>query len=86
MVKLLTNLFNKREREEIAKLKITIFQLEYKINLLKSDLHMSETEATLLKRELEDKNITIRNYENQIKKLTLSLGDLSKTSNNYREY
>ena len=85
MVKMLFNLFNKRKRE-IERLGHTITSLELTKYMIEMNLRKEVAKNALLEREKDDLISRIKDYEVQIKKLNLTVGDLSRTDNNSRYY
>ena len=85
MVKKLFNLFNKRKRE-IERLNNVIKDLNNEISLFKSNIRFEQSKISLLEREKDAMFNKIKSYEDQVKRLNLTISDLSRTSNNYREY
>jgi len=85
MVKMLSNLFNKRKRE-IERLNNTVIQLEHKLQLFEINFHKEIAKNTLLLREKDDLINLIKDYETQIKILNITIGDFSRTDNNSRYY
>jgi hypothetical protein len=85
MVKMLSNLFNKRKRE-IERLSNIVIQLEHKLQLFEMNLRKEVAKNALLEREKDDLINLIKDYETQIKKLNLTIGDFSRTDNNSRYY
>ena len=85
MVKMLSNLFNKRKRE-IESLNKVIDGLINKNEQLEKVVRVTTAEKNLLEREKDDLINRLKDYETQIKKLNLTVGDLSRTDNNSRYY
>jgi len=85
MVKMLSNLFNKRKRE-IESLNKVVDGLINKNEQLEKVVRVTTAEKNLLEREKDDLINRLKDYETQIKKLNLTVGDLSRTDNNSRYY
>ena len=85
MVKMLSNLFNKRKRE-IERLNRVIISLELLKATVEMNLRKEVAKNALLEREKDDLINLIKDYETQIKKLNLTIGDFSRTDNNSRYY
>ena len=85
MVKMLSNLFNKRKRE-IERLSNIVIQLEHKLQLFEMNLRKEIAKNALLLREKDDLINLIKDYETQIKILNITIGDFSRTDNNSRYY
>lgn len=85
MVKMLSNLFNKRKRE-IERLNRTITSLELTKYMIEMNLRKEVAKNALLLREKDDLINRTKEYETQIKILNITIGDLSRTDNNSRYY
>ena len=85
MVKMLSNLFNKRKRE-IERLNRVIISLELTKATIEMNLRKEVAKNTLLLREKDDLINRTKEYETQIKILNITIGDLSRTDNNSRYY
>ena len=85
MVKMLSNLFNKRKRE-IERLNRVIISLELLKATIEMNLRKEIAKNALLLREKDDLINIIKDYETQIKILNITVGDLSRTDNNSRYY
>lgn len=85
MVKMLSNLFNKRKRE-IERLNRVIISLELLKATVEMNLRKEIAKNALLEREKDDLINLVKDYETQIKKLNLTVGDFSRTDNNSRYY
>ena len=85
MVKMLFNLFNKRKRE-IERLGHTILDLEIKKDMIESNFRVERAKNALLEREKDDLINRIKDYDTQVKKLNLVIGDLNRTDNSSRYY
>jgi hypothetical protein len=82
---MLSNLFNKRKRE-IERLNRVIISLELLKATIEMNLRKEIAKNALLEREKDDLINLIKDYETQIKKLNLTIGDFSRTDNNSRYY
>ena len=85
MVKMLSNLFNKRKRE-IERLGHTISDLEIKRDMIESNFRVERAKNSLLEREKDNLINRIRDCDTQVKKLNLVIGDLNRTDNSSRYY
>jgi len=85
MVKMLSNLFNKRKRE-IERLSNIVIELEHKLQLFEHNIRKEVAKNALLLREKDDLINLIKDYETQIKILNITIGDFSRTDNNSRYY
>ena len=85
MVKMLSNLFNKRKRE-IERLGHTISDLEIKRDMIESNFRVERAKNSLLEREKDNLINKIRDCDTQIKKLNLVIDDLTRTDNSSRHY
>ena len=85
MVKMLSNLFNKRKRE-IERLNRVIISLELTKATIEMNLRKEVAKNALLLREKDDLINRTKEYETQIKILNITIGDLSRTDNNSRYY
>jgi len=85
MVKKLLNLFNKRKRE-IERLEHVVVELNTKNAALESNLRTAIAKNSLLEREKDSLVNKVKGYEDQVKILNLTIGDLSRTDNNSRYY
>ena len=85
MVKMLSNLFNKRKRE-IERLGHTISDLEIKRDMIESNFRVERAKNSLLEREKDNLINRIKDYDTQVKKLNLVIGDLNRTDNSSRYY
>jgi len=85
MVKMLSNLFNKRKRE-IERLNRVIISLELLKATVEMNLRKEIAKNALLLREKDDLINIIKDYETQIKILNITIGDFSRTDNNSRYY
>jgi uncharacterized protein YaaN involved in tellurite resistance len=85
MVEMLSNLFNKRKRE-IERLNHVVTFLEFTKSMIEMNLRKEVAKNALLEREKDDLINLVKDYEHQIKKLNLAVGDLSRTDNNSRYY
>ena len=85
MVKMLSNLFNKRKRE-IERLSDIISDLEVKRDMIESNFRVERAKNALLEREKDNLINRIRDCDTQIKKLNLVIGDLNRTDNSSRHY
>jgi len=85
MVKMLSNLFNKRKLE-IERLNKVIAELIEKNKQFEQSIRIVHSKNTLLLREKDDLINLIKDYETQIKILNITIGDFSRTDNNSRYY
>jgi hypothetical protein len=85
MLKMLSNLFNKRKRE-IERLKGVITDLEVKKDMIESNFRIERAKNALLEREKDDLINKIKDYKTQIKILNITIGDLSRTDNSSKFY
>ena len=85
MVRMLSNLFNKRKRE-IERLNRVIISLELLKATIEMNLRKEVAKNALLLREKDDLINIIKDYETQIKILNITIGDFSRTDNNSRYY
>jgi hypothetical protein len=85
MVKMLSNLFNKRRRE-IERLNRVIISLELLKATVEMNFRKEVAKNALLLREKDDLINLIKDYETQIKILNITIGDFSRTDNNSRYY
>ena len=85
MVKMLFNLFNKRKRE-IERLDRVIISLELTKHMIEMNLRIAVAKNALLEREKDDLINKIKDYDTQVKKLNLVIGDLNRTDNSSRYY
>ena len=85
MVKMLSNLFNKRKRE-IERLGHIILDLEIKKDMIESNFRVERAKNALLEREKDNLINRIRDCDTQIKKLNLVIDDLTRTDNSSKFY
>ena len=85
MVKMLSNLFNKRKRE-IERLSNIISDLEVKRDMLESNFRVERAKNALLEREKDNLINRIRDYDTQVRKLNLVIDDLTRTDNSSKSY
>ena len=85
MVKMLSNLFNKRKRE-IERLSNIVIELEHKLQLFEHNVRQVVAKNSLLEREKDNLINRIRDCDTQIKKLNLVIDDLTRTDNSSRYY
>jgi len=85
MVKMLTNLFNKRKRE-IERLSNVVIELEHKLQLFEHNIRKITAKNALLEREKDDLINRIKDYDTQVKKLNLTIDDLNRIDNNSKYY
>ena len=85
MVKMLSNLFNKRKRE-IERLGYIISDLEVKRDMLESNFRVERAKNALLEREKDNLINRIRDYDTQVRKLNLVIDDLTRTDNSSKSY
>jgi chromosome segregation ATPase len=85
MVKMLSNLFNKRKRE-IERLSNIVIELEHKLQLFESNIRQVVAKNSLLEREKDNLINRIKDYDTQVKKLNLVIDDLNRTDNSSKSY
>ena len=85
MVKMLSNLFNKRKRE-IERLSNIVIELEHKLQLFEHNVRQVVAKNSLLEREKDNLINRIRDCDMQIKKLNLVIDDLARTDNSSKFY
>jgi len=85
MVKMLSNLFNKRKRE-IERLGRVIISLELLKATVEMNLRKEVAKNVLLEREKDNLINRIKDCDTQVKKLNLIIGDLNRTDNSSRQY
>ena len=85
MVKMLSNLFNKRKRE-IERLSDIISDLEVKRDMIESNFRVERAKNALLEREKDNLINRIKDYDTQVKKLNLVIDDLTRTDNSSKFY
>ena len=85
MVKMLSNLFNKRKRE-IERLSDIISDLEVKRDMIESNFRVERAKNALLEREKDNLINRIRDYDTQVRKLNLVIDDLTRTDNSSKSY
>jgi chromosome segregation ATPase len=85
MVKILSNLFNKRKRE-IERLSDIISDLEVKRDMIESNFRVERAKNALLEREKDNLINRIKDYDTQVKKLNLVIDDLTRTDNSSKSY
>ena len=85
MVKMLSNLFNKRKRE-IERLGHIILDLEIKKDMIESNFRVERAKNALLEREKDNLINRIRDCDTQVKKLNLVIDDLTRTDNSSKYY
>ena len=85
MVKMLSNLFNKRKRE-IERLNSVIISLELTKHMIESNFRVERAKNAWLEREKDNLINRIRDCDMQIKKLNLVIDDLTRTDNSSRHY
>jgi chromosome segregation ATPase len=85
MVKRIFNLFNKRKRE-IKRLSNVVIELEHKLQLFEHNIRKITAKNALLEREKDDLINRIKDYDTQVKKLNLTINDLTRTDNSSRYY
>ena len=85
MVKILSNLFNKRKRE-IERLSDIISDLEVKRDIIESNFRVERAKNALLEREKDNLINRIKDYDTQVKKLNLVIDDLTRTDNSSKFY
>lgn len=81
----LMRLFNKRKRQ-IESLNLVIDELIARNENLEKSIRVTKAKNDLLEREKDALINRVKDYESQIKKLNLTVGDLSRTDNNSRYY
>jgi hypothetical protein len=85
MVKMLSNLFNKRKRE-IERLNRVIISLELTKATIEMNLRKEVAKNALLLREKDDLINRTKEYETQIKILNITIGDIARTDNSSKFY
>ena len=85
MVKMLSNLFNKRKRE-IERLGRVIISLELTKATVEMNFRVERAKNSLLEREKDNLINRIRDCDTQIKKLNLVIDDLTRTDNSSKSY
>ena len=85
MVKMLSNLFNKRKRE-IERLNSVIISLELTKATVEMNFRVERAKNALLEREKDNLINRIRDCDTQIKKLNLVIDDLTRTDNSSKSY
>ena len=85
MVKMLSNLFNKRKRE-IERLDRVIISLELTKATVEMNFRVERAKNALLEREKDNLINRIKDYDTQVKKLNLVIDDLTRTDNSSRHY
>ena len=85
MVKMLSNLFNKRKRE-IERLDRVIISLELTKATVEMNFRVERAKNALLEREKDNLINRIKDCDTQIKKLNLVIDDLTRTDNSSRHY
>ena len=85
MVKMLSNLFNKRKRE-IERLSDIISDLEVKRDMIESNFRVERAKNALLEREKDNLINRIKDYDTQVRKLNLVIDDLTRTDNSSKSY
>jgi hypothetical protein len=85
MVKMLSNLFNKRKRE-IERLSNIISDLEVKRDMIESNFRVERAKNALLEREKDNLINRIKDYDTQVRKLNLVIDDLTRTDNSSKSY
>ena len=85
MVKMLSNLFNKRKRE-IERLGRVIISLELTKATVEMNFRVERAKNALLEREKDNLINRIKDYDTQVKKLNLVIDDLTRTDNSSRHY
>ena len=85
MVKMLSNLFNKRKRE-IERLGRVIISLELTKATVEMNFRVERAKNALLEREKDNLINRIKDYDTQVKKLNLVIDDLTRTDNSSKSY
>jgi hypothetical protein len=85
MVKMLSNLFNKRKRE-IERLGRVIISLELTKATVEMNFRVERAKNALLEREKDNLINRIRDYDTQVRKLNLVIDDLTRTDNSSKSY
>jgi chromosome segregation ATPase len=85
MVKMLSNLFNKRKRE-IERLSDIISDLEVKRDMIESNFRVERAKNALLEREKDNLINRIKDCDMQVRKLNLVIDDLARTDNSSKFY
>jgi hypothetical protein len=85
MVKMLSNLFNKRKRE-IERLGRVIISLELTKATVEMNFRVERAKNALLEREKDNLINRIRDCDMQVRKLNLVIDDLARTDNSSKSY
>jgi len=85
MVKMLSNLFNKRKRE-IERLGRVIISLELTKATVEMNFRVERAKNALLEREKDNLINRIRDYDTQVRKLNLVIDDLTRIDNSSKSY
>ncbi len=85
MVKMLSNLFNKRKRE-IERLGRVIISLELTKATVEMNFRVERAKNALLEREKDNLINRIRDCDMQVRKLNLVIDDLARTDNSSKFY
>jgi hypothetical protein len=85
MVKMLSNLFNKRKRE-IERLDRVIISLELTKATVEMNFRVERAKNALLEREKDNLINRIKDYDTQVRKLNLVIDDLTRTDNSSKSY
>jgi chromosome segregation ATPase len=78
--------FLNKKKREIERLNVVVKELTEKNEHLERSIRIVQSNNSLLEREKDSMINRIKSYEDQIKKLNLTLGDINRNDNNSRYY